>query len=269
MISPQELKDVQFDKAVFGGYDMAAVDETFAQVIADYTALVKENGVLKNKLKLLASTVEEYRSVDEAMRKALITAQNMANDMVKEAQEKSNDLIKNASAIASARVADLAAKIAEEEERLKRAQTETAAFVDGIILAYKNQVEKIMSVRPNSEQAKHDSVEDTLSIATDEINKCVANAIENIKEYEDRAVISNIPVPPQVTSTQGDEADTVGNVLESQENEPAVFEVDINKSTSPIDFSKQTSTNDADLGATRKFVLDDLKFGRNYDFDDE
>lgn len=269
MISPQELKDIQFDKAVFGGYDMAAVDETFAQITADYTALVKENSVLKNKLKLLASTVEEYRSVDEAMRKALITAQNMANDMVKEAQEKSNDLIKNASAIASARVADLAAKIAEEEERLKRAKAETTAFVDGIILAYKNQVEKIMSVRPESEQAERVSVEDTLSLATEEINKCVANAIENIKEYEDRAVISNIPVPPQSASMQEDETANVENMTESQENEPAVFEVDINKSTNPIDFSKQNPTNEADLGATRKFVLDDLKFGRNYDFDDE
>ncbi|MEG2570695.1 MAG: DivIVA domain-containing protein, partial [Clostridia bacterium] len=80
MMSPGELKDIQFDKAVFGGYDISAVDEVFAQVTADFTALFKENAVLKNKLKLLASTVEEYRGVDEAMRKALITAQNMANE---------------------------------------------------------------------------------------------------------------------------------------------------------------------------------------------
>ena len=47
MLTPQELKKIEFDKAMFGGYDMAAVDEVFEQVTEDYTALTKENAVLR------------------------------------------------------------------------------------------------------------------------------------------------------------------------------------------------------------------------------
>ena len=88
MFTPKELREIKFDKAVFGGYDVDDVDKAFASISEDYTTLFKENTVLKKKLKLLADTVEDYRSVDEAMRKALITAQNMANDMVAEAEKK-------------------------------------------------------------------------------------------------------------------------------------------------------------------------------------
>ena len=82
MYTPNELKEIRFDKARFGGYDSASVDKTFATVCEDYSSLFKENTMLKKKLKILADTVEEYRSVDDAMRKALVNAQNMANEMV-------------------------------------------------------------------------------------------------------------------------------------------------------------------------------------------
>ena len=90
-------------------------------IISDYTALFKENTVLKNKLKLLADTVEEYRSVDEAMRKALITAQNMANEMVKEAEEKSKDMLEKARIKANAQLESLAA-VRQEQKRLREAK---------------------------------------------------------------------------------------------------------------------------------------------------
>ncbi len=96
MHTPNELRDIQFSKAVFGGYDAAAVDEMMTSIVSDYSALFKENAVLKNKLKLLADTVEEYRSVDEAMRKALITAQNMANEMVNNAEKESKEMVDTA-----------------------------------------------------------------------------------------------------------------------------------------------------------------------------
>ena len=79
MISPQELQNKKFEKAVFGGYDMAGIDEFLDVLIPDYTALYKENMNLKNKMKVLVDKIEEYRSVDEEMRKALYSAQVTAH----------------------------------------------------------------------------------------------------------------------------------------------------------------------------------------------
>ena len=74
MLTPQDIQNQEFAKAVFGGYDMAAVDDFLEQLAADYTALYKDNMVLKGKLKVLVEKVEEYRSTEDAMRMALPAA---------------------------------------------------------------------------------------------------------------------------------------------------------------------------------------------------
>ena len=59
----------------FGGYNMAQVDEFLDVLTSDYSALFNENAVLKSKMKVLVDKVEEYRTTEEAMRKALMAAQ--------------------------------------------------------------------------------------------------------------------------------------------------------------------------------------------------
>ncbi len=264
MLTPQEIKDIRFDKVMFGGYDMVAVDETMAEIASDFSSVVKENAVLKNKLKMLASTIEEYRNVDEAMRKALITAQNLANDMLKDAHEKADELIKNASALANEKVADLAQKVREEEARLAKAKAETAVFIETMDKAYKLQAEKLVALKPevSAEEVKTVS-SDTLSLAAEEINRCVASAIENMKEFEERAKIDAVP-----------EVEAAHEELIAQEKLNDGLDIDLSVFDSPAENSDDTR----DLGQLEfdsapakkeEIELDDLKFGKNYDFDEE
>ena len=58
MLSPQEISEKKFVKAVFGGYDMTEVDDFLAELNTDYAALYKENAILKGKLKVLVEKVE-------------------------------------------------------------------------------------------------------------------------------------------------------------------------------------------------------------------
>jgi cell division initiation protein len=88
MLTPQEVKSHAFQRASFGGYNMGQVDEFLDILTEDYTALYNDNAVLKSKMKVLVDKVEEYRSTEEAMRKALMTAQRMADELVQEAQAK-------------------------------------------------------------------------------------------------------------------------------------------------------------------------------------
>lgn len=80
MLTPQEVSERAFPKASFGGYNMAQVDEFLDLLTADYTSLYNENAVLKSKMKVLVEKVEEYRATEDAMRKALMTAQRMADE---------------------------------------------------------------------------------------------------------------------------------------------------------------------------------------------
>ena len=290
MLTPQEIKGIQFDKVMFGGYDMAAVDETLQEIASDYGTLVKENASLKSKLKVLATTIEEYRSVDEAMRKALVTAQNMANEMVREAHEKADEILKNASAVASAKVADLATQISAEEKHLAEAKAETAMFIDAMSKAYKIQSEKLDALRPDVKVAENSTaLEDTLTLAANEISKCVESAIENMKAYEKRAKIDDLPpLAPEVEEIilkDERKEKTIEKVVKVEKKEPVVVEAPKKEKKYDLSAFDTVSDNVEDTLDLEQMSFDsqskqldkddddddfgDLKFGRNYDFDEE
>ena len=131
MFTPQEVSEKVFPKASFGGggYSMAAVDEFLDALTEDYTALFKENVTLKAKLKVLAEKVEEYRSTEEAMRQALLTAQKMAAKLVQEAQAEKEQILSDARTEAQAEIHRLDDERQAEERKLHAAQEKTAEFI--------------------------------------------------------------------------------------------------------------------------------------------
>lgn len=120
MMTPQEVASHSFAKATLGGYNLAQVDEFLDALTEDYAALYNENAILKNKLKVLSDTVEEYRATDNAMRKTLLAAQKMADDMVEDAKKKQAKLMGQAEQDAHKRVEELKKAVEAEEFRLKR-----------------------------------------------------------------------------------------------------------------------------------------------------
>ena len=129
MLTPQEVSERAFPKASFGGYNMTQVDEFLDVLTEDYSALYSENAVLKSKMKVLVEKVEEYRSTEEAMRKALMTAQRMADDLVKEAEQKRDQILQEAAAEAQKKVDSIRQEAEVEQFRLAAAQKETAGYV--------------------------------------------------------------------------------------------------------------------------------------------
>jgi len=131
MFTPQEVSEKVFPKASFGsgGYNMTSVDEFLDALTEDYTALFKENMTLKAKLKVLAEKVEEYRSTEEAMRQALLTAQKMASKLVQEAQAEKEQLLADARTEAQNEIHRLDAERQGVEQKLAMAQQKTAEFI--------------------------------------------------------------------------------------------------------------------------------------------
>ena len=140
MLTPQEVSNHAFAKAVMGGYNMAMVDEFLDELTDDYTSLYKENAALKAKMKVLVDKVEEYRSTEDAMRAALLTAQKMADSMVAEAEEKKKSLLENAESEANRKIGALRDEVAQEERRLTAAKAETADFLARVRELYEREM---------------------------------------------------------------------------------------------------------------------------------
>ena len=56
MFTPQQIEQISFSRATFGGYDMQSVDELLYPLTEDYKTLYKENDLLKSTMKVLVST---------------------------------------------------------------------------------------------------------------------------------------------------------------------------------------------------------------------
>ena len=132
MFTPQQIEQVTFGRATFGGYDMQAVDEFLEPLLEDYVTLYKENALLKSKMKVLVSKLEEYRSNEASMKDAIVNAQKTCDKMVKEAEEKCTQMVieANAAVVENAKNAD--SLIAAENARVEDARKAAAGKITEI-----------------------------------------------------------------------------------------------------------------------------------------
>ena len=129
MITSQDIRAKGFDKAVFGGYDSASVDQFLENVARTVDDQVREISTLKSKMKILANKVEEYRSTEEAMRLALVSAQQLAAQIEADAKEKAQAILDDATVQSLEILSDLKKQIAAEDAKLDAAKASYAAFM--------------------------------------------------------------------------------------------------------------------------------------------
>jgi len=150
MLTPQEINEKGFNKAVFNGYDMGDVDDFLETVSNDYNALYKENAILKGKLKVLVEKVEEYRSTEDAMRMALLTAQRMGEEITTEATRAKDEMLMKTEMEIKEKLSDTEKRVEDEELRLAIAEKETAKFIElsqAIISKHSEFLEKLEAAR--------------------------------------------------------------------------------------------------------------------------
>lgn len=129
MLTPQEVSSHAFPKAVMGGYNMSSVDEFLDELTDDYTSLYKENAALKAKMKVLVEKIEDYRSTEDAMRSTLLTAQKMADSIVKEAESKRDQMLSQTESDARQRLKQMQSEADAIQERIRAGQKSLAEFI--------------------------------------------------------------------------------------------------------------------------------------------
>ena len=233
MLTPQEVSTHAFTKAVMGGYNMAMVDEFLDELTDDYTALYKENAALKAKLKVLVEKVEDYRATEDSMRATLLTAQKMADSIVREAEAKRDEILAQADTGAKERITQMQQELTAAEERLRQGQIELARF----IAASRDLCSKELQFLEQLPQVPVDT-------------PAPAPAAETpIEEIEENVMAAFSAQSVGEDAEDGEPAAEVPAVEDYPEGDP---------------FAKEES-----LEATRRINLNDLKFGRNYSGGDD
>ena len=279
MLTPQEVAEHAFSKASFGGYNMAMVDEFLDLVTADYTSLYKENATLKAKMKVLADKVEEYRATEEAMRRAMLSAQKTADEMVSAAEEQAADIVSAAEREAKDKIAAIRREVENEQLRLTAAQNATSAYIAKLKDLYQNEMEYLSSLSKLSAAPKIDVV----AQAADAIGSAVEKAVEEVPSAAaaETPRIAETPVAEAVPEEDEDEEPTIpmeGKRPTEKEEEPPMKPLEedslyqeLRRGVQPRQESAAAEEEEEDgqeppaEEPTRRIDFSHLKFGKDYE----
>lgn len=244
MLTPQDIQNKEFVKAVFGGYDMQGVDDFLEELAEDYAALYKDNAILKSKIKVLVEKVEEYRSTEDAMRMALLTAQKMGDEMLDESKKKSSSMIEAANEEARKKRGELAREISSENERLRIAKQKTKQF----ILSAKTVTAKYEEFL-NSLEAMDLAVEEA------PVQEEPAPAPEKTREEKVNDTAKEIDnFVSQMLAKEAKAAPAAAPVPEDEDEPTKLFRIK----------NQMIEDDDEPTTPRPRFDFDDLKFGTNY-----
>ncbi len=178
MITPQQIEQISFGKQTFGGYDMQAVDEFLEPLTEDYIALYKENALLKSKMRVLVSKLEEYRKNEASMKEAMAQAQQTCDDMVKEAESRCAQMLAEANTAAAENAKAVNAMIAVEDQRVEDARRLAVAKIDDLEFQLKSCIDTLEHIKaanrpaqPRTTPFDYDKVEANSHAVADEISK--------------------------------------------------------------------------------------------------
>ena len=130
MFTPQQIDQISFAKATFGGYNMQQVDEFLEPLTEDYVTLYKENALLKSKMRVLVGKLEEYRKNEASMKDAVVNAQKTCDKMVREAEAKCAQMMNSANAAAAESAKNSDALVAAENARVEEARKTATAKIN-------------------------------------------------------------------------------------------------------------------------------------------
>ena len=147
MFTPQQIEEISFKKATFGGYDMQAVDEFLEPLTQDYITLYKENALLKSKMRVLVGKLEEYRENEAAMKDAMVNAQRTCDRMVREAEQKCTQMLSDANRAAAENARNATNLIAEEKARVNEARRTAAAKISELQLQMNACIEMLERIK--------------------------------------------------------------------------------------------------------------------------
>ena len=153
MFTPQQIDQISFSKATFGGYNMQQVDEFLEPLTEDYVTLYKENALLKSKMRVLVGKLEEYRKNEASMKDAVINAQKTCDKMVAEAEAKCAKMLNNASSLATTNTQVSEAQLAAENARLEEARKVAAAKISELQDQLRSCIQALDRIKENNAPA--------------------------------------------------------------------------------------------------------------------
>ena len=148
MLAPHELKNKPFSKSI-KGYNPAEVDEYIEFLIGKYTEVYRENNELERKLHVVVTNLDEIKDEEESIRSTLISAQKMADQIVKDASDRADVITGAVKERCDAVIAEFKEQLKAEKEEMWELRTRIVEFKKQLFDMYRGHIESVKNVSVN------------------------------------------------------------------------------------------------------------------------
>ena len=127
MLTPIDIQRQDFEVKL-RGYNADEVDDFLDLVGKDYEKLYKDNAELREAVKQLTKTVEQYKAMESTLQQSIVLAQTAAEDIKKSAAEKANVIVNEAQSKSDDMYRQLDRDIQDKKNELKIVQNEVDGY---------------------------------------------------------------------------------------------------------------------------------------------
>ena len=127
-MTPIEIQNYEFSTQKIGGYNKRQVEEFVEAVAKDFEAYYRENLNLKDRITVLNDSLKNFKAMEESLQNTLLFAQNTADDIKRNAQEKSDNILEEARANAAALMAEVDKKKLDAERDIAELTNRYSVF---------------------------------------------------------------------------------------------------------------------------------------------
>ncbi len=145
MLTPIDIQRQDFEVKL-RGYNADEVDDFLDLVGKDYEKLYKENAELKDQIRQLNKSVEQYHAMEATLQQSIVLAQTAAEDIKKSAAEKANVIVNEAQSKSENMYRQLDQDIQAKKNELASVQVEVSGYktrIKGICSALLEMLDKL------------------------------------------------------------------------------------------------------------------------------
>lgn len=186
MLSAQDILSIEFEKSM-RGYRPEAVHDFLAQVAAQLEKVETEKADIEKKLYILAEKVEEYRKEEDMLKTAMINAQRMGENVIREAKQKAEAITRDADLRANLIDQKAKEKLEAEESNFLVLQEKVTAFKAQVLEVYKNHIESLSELPIMNSQEDFDAM-------ADEVENEILKQPEQIDDKEEEFIFPQEPI---------------------------------------------------------------------------
>jgi DivIVA domain-containing protein len=129
-LTPLDVRKKKGDfRKVMRGYDAESVDNFLEVVVVRMEELVRENSALASKVEAMSGSMAEYRERERAMNEALVSAQQLREEVRDQARREADLLLREARSQGERIVADAKRQVSLALEALRRIQGQRVRFL--------------------------------------------------------------------------------------------------------------------------------------------